>query len=157
MLKSMGRLLASLLLCAGIGLLAGWIAEPQIESWYVGLAKPSWTPPRYLFPIAWVVLYALVALSLWRLWDRTIPSPARREALVFFFVQLVLNAAWVPVFFGWHNLPIALAIIIALVVTITGTIFTSARVDRPAAWLLVPYLAWVAYATTLNAGIVAMN
>ncbi|MGO4715240.1 TspO/MBR family protein [Bradyrhizobium sp. 2TAF24] len=157
MLKSLGRLLACLLLCAGIGLLAEWVTQPQIDAWYVGLAKPSWTPPRSMFPITWAVLYGLMALSLWRLWDRTIPSPARREALLFFCVQLVLNTAWAPVFFGWHNLPIALAIIIALVVTIIGTIFTSARVDRLAAWLLLPYLAWVAYATTLNAGIVAMN
>jgi len=157
MLKSLGRLLACLLLCAGIGLLAGWVTQPQIDSWFVGLAKPSWTPPRYLFPATWVVLYLLLALSLWRLWDRTIPSPARREALLFFFAQLALNAAWAPVFFGWHNLPIALAVIIALVVTIIGTIFTSARVDRTAAWLLLPYLGWVAYATTLTAGIVAMN
>ncbi|MBR1222966.1 tryptophan-rich sensory protein [Bradyrhizobium sp. U87765 SZCCT0131] len=157
MFKSLERLLACLVLCAGIGAFAGWVTQPQIEGWYIGLAKPSWTPPRYLFPIAWAVLYVMMALSLWRLWDRTIPSPARREALIFFFVQLALNALWSPVFFGWHNLHAALAIIIALVVTIIGTIFTSARVDRAAAWLLLPYLVWVSYATALNAGIVAMN
>jgi len=157
MLRSIGRLLLCLLLCAGVAGIAGLVTAPEINGWYVSLAKPSWTPSRSVFPIAWTILYGLMALSLWRLWDRTIPSPARREAMLFFFVQLALNAIWSPVFFGLHNLHIALAIVIVLVVAIIGTIFTSARVDRPAAWLLVPYFFWVAYATTLNAGIVAMN
>ncbi len=157
MLRSIGRLLLCLLLCAGVGAVAAFVTAPEINSWYVNLAKPSWTPSRGVFPVAWTILYALMALSLWRLWDRTIPSPARREAMLFFFFQLALNAAWSPVFFGLHNLHIALAVIIVLVVAIVGTIFTSARVDRPAAWLLVPYFFWVAYATTVNAGVVAMN
>lgn len=157
MLRSMGRLLLCLLLCVGIGATAGVVTMPEVNSWYPTLAKPSWTPPRVAFPIAWTVLYVLMAIALWRLWDRTKPSPERREALLFFFVQLALNAAWSPVFFGFHGINLALGIIIALVVAIIGTIVTSGRVDRPAAWLLLPYLAWVSYATTLNAGIVAMN
>jgi translocator protein len=155
--RSVGRLLLCLLLCVGIGTLAGFVTMPEIEGWYSSLAKPSWTPPSAAFPIVWTVLYLLMAISLWRLWDRTVPSPARREALLFFFAQLALNAAWSPLFFGWHNIHAALAVIIVLVVAIIGTIFTSGRVDRLAAWLLLPYLVWVAYATTLNAGIVAMN
>lgn len=157
MLTSIGRLLLSLLLCAAVAGIAGVVTAPEINGWYVSLAKPSWTPSRSFFPIAWTILYVLMAFSLWRLWDRVLPSPARREALLFFFAQLLLNAVWSPVFFGLHNLHIALAIIIVLVVAIVGTIFTSARVDPPAAWMLVPYFFWVAYATTLNAGILAMN
>jgi translocator protein len=157
MLRSIGRLVLCLLLCVGIGYIASVVTLPEINGWYSSLAKPSWTPPRSVFPIVWSILYALMALSLWRLWDRTVPSPARREALFFFFIQLALNAVWSPVFFGWHGLQTALVIIVALVVAIIGTIFTSARVDRAAALLLLPYFVWVAYATTLTAGIVAMN
>jgi tryptophan-rich sensory protein len=157
MSRSIGRLLLSLLLCVGIGALAGIVTQPEMNGWYMTLAKPSWTPPRIAFPIVWTLLYVLMAIALWRLWDRAAPSPERRDALWFFFAQLALNAAWSPVFFGYHGIDLALGIIIALVVAIIGTIVTSGRVDRTAAWLLIPYLAWAAYATTLNAGIVAMN
>lgn len=157
MLRSIGRLLLCLLLCVGIGALAGVVTMPEMQDWYAGLAQPSWTPPRDVFPVVWTILYVLMAFALWRLWDRTAPSPARRQALIFFAIQLVLNAVWSPIFFGAHGIQTALAVIVVLVVAIIGTIFTSAHVDRLAAWLLVPYLIWVAYATTLNAGIVAMN
>ena len=157
MLRSIGRLVLCLVLCMGIGALAGVVTMPEIDTWYAGLAKPSWTPPRIAFPIVWTVLYVLIAVALWRLWDRTVSSPERRDALAFFFVQLALNAAWSPVFFGLHAITVALAIIIALVVTILGAIVTGGRVDRVVPWLLLPYFAWVAYATTLNAGILAMN
>ncbi len=157
MMRSIGRLVLCLALCLGIGLTAGIVTMPEIPTWYASLAKPAWTPPRAVFPPVWSLLYVLMAVSLWRLWDRTAPSPARREALVFFFIQLALNAAWSPVFFLLHETLIALGIIILLVVAILGTIVTTGRVDRGAAFLLLPYLAWVGYATTLNAGIVAMN
>jgi len=157
MLKSIGRLALCLIFCVGIGATAGIVTQPEIPTWYASLAKPAWTPPRIAFPIFWTLLYLLMAVSLWRLWDRNPPSPARREAFIFFFVQLALNAAWSPVFFALHNTTVALGIIIALVVAIIGAIVTAGRVDRGAAYVLLPYLVWVAYATTLNAGIVAMN
>ncbi len=156
-MKSLGRLVLCVLLCVGIGAVAGLVTRPEIQGWYSTLAKPWWTPPNAIFPIAWTVLYIMMGLSLWRLWDRALPSPERRQAVIFFFVQLALNAVWSPVFFGWHGIHSALAIVMMLVVAIIGTIVTSARVDAIAAWLLAPYLAWALYATTLNAGIVAMN
>ena len=98
-----------------------------------------------------------MALSLWRMWDRAAPSPARSSAIAWLFVQLALNAAWSPVFFGWHGTRTGLVIIISLLIAIVMTIRAASGADKPAAWLLVPYLAWVSYATTLNAGVVAMN
>jgi tryptophan-rich sensory protein len=157
MMRSIVRLLACLLLCLGIAGVAGLVTAPEIGTWYAGLDKPAWTPPRLAFPIVWTVLYVLIAVTLWRLWDRCAPSPARRQALAFFFAQLVLNAVWSPVFFGLHAIEAGLAIIVALVITLLGAVLTCARVDRLSAGLLLPYLAWVAYATTLNAGILAMN
>lgn len=156
-LKSVARLLACVTLCLGLGVLGSIVTRPEIPAWYATLVKPSWTPPPFVFPIAWTTLYILMAVSLWRLWDRALPSPGRTSAIIWFLIQLALNAAWSPVFFGWHGIKGALVIIVALLVAIAMTIVAALRVDRPAAWLLAPYLAWVAYAATLNAGIVAMN
>ena len=156
-LKSIARLALSLSLCLGVGILEGLVTRPEIPTWYAGLAKPSWTPPPPAFPIAWTLLYALMAVSFWRLWDLEARLPARARAMTLFLVQLALNALWSPVFFGWHGTRTGLAIIIALLVAIAATIAAAFPADRLAAWLLTPYLLWVAYATTINIGIVAMN
>lgn len=156
-LKSASRLLACLALCLAVGVVGSIFTAPEIPDWYAGLTKPSWTPPPFVFPIAWTVLYVLMATALWRLWDRVAPSRARRIAIGWFFVQLVLNAAWSPVFFGWHGTRAALAVIVALLIAIIVTILASRRIDGVAAALLLPYLAWVAYATTINAGVVVLN
>jgi tryptophan-rich sensory protein len=155
--KSMARLALSLLLCLAVGTLEGLVTRPEIPAWYAGLAKPSWTPPPLAFPIAWTILYVLMAFSLWRLWDLQTRSAARTRAMIWFLIQLALNALWSPVFFGWHGTRTALVIIVALLIAIAATMLTASRVDRLAAWLLAPYLLWVAYATTLNAGVVTMN
>jgi translocator protein len=154
---SIGRLALCLLLCLGVGVLGSLATRSEIPTWYAGLNKPAWTPPPLVFPIAWTLLYILMAASLWRLWDRVSPSAARTTAIVWFLVQLALNALWSPVFFGWHGIQTGLAVILGLLIAIAVTMLTASRVDRPAAWLLAPYLVWVAYATTINAGVVAMN
>lgn len=156
-LKSTGRLVLCLLLCLGVGVIQSIVTRPEIPIWYADLAKPSWTPPPIVFPVVWTILYILMAVSLWRLWDRAPPSRAKLIAIGWFFLQLGLNAAWSPIFFGWHGIQTALAIIVALLIAIAMTILSSSRVDHPSAWLLVPYLIWVGYATTINAGVVAMN
>jgi benzodiazapine receptor len=102
-------------------------------------------------------LYILMGISFWRLWESEPVSPARSTAMVLFLGQLALNAAWSPVFFGWHGTRTALLIIATLLLTIGATIVFASRVDRVAAWLLGPHLAWVAYASTINAGVVVLN
>ena len=156
-LKSIIRLLLSLVLCLGVGIIEGLVTRPQIAVWYAGLVKPSWTPPPIVFPIAWTLLYALMALSFWRLWNSETRIRERTQAMTLFLIQLALNALWSPVFFGFHGTRTALVVIMALLVAIAATIRAAFRVDRLAAWLLVPYLLWVAYATTINIGVVAMN
>jgi benzodiazapine receptor len=156
-LKSLVRLALSLLLCLGVGLLESQVTQPEIPTWYAHLGKPSWTPPPLAFPIAWTILYILMAISLWRLWDLEARSAARTRAMIWFLVQLALNALWSPVFFGLHNTGAALVIIIALLAAIAATMIATARVDRLAASLLAPYLLWVSYATTINIGVVQMN
>jgi benzodiazapine receptor len=156
-LNSMARLAFSVLLCLSVGIVESLVTRPEIPAWYAGLVKPSWTPAPLVFPIAWTVLYILMAISFWRLWDMETRSVARTRAMTWFLVQLFLNALWSPVFFGWHGTRTALFIIMGLLIAIAATMVTASRVERLAAWLLAPYLLWVAYATTINIGVVAMN
>lgn len=155
--RSIARLLVCLVVCLGIGVVGSIFTRPEIPTWYAGLAKPSWTPPPFVFPIAWTTLYIMMAVAFWRLWDRVAPSDARRRAIIFFAIQLVLNAIWSPVFFGWHGTRTGLAIIILMAVFIAATIVSAVKIDRLVAVLLVPYLCWVLYASTINAGVVALN
>ncbi len=155
------RLAAAILpvaLAAAIGNLA---AEAAIEGWYATLQLPWFTPPNWVFPLAWTLLYVLNAWALWRLLGaQPVAGPARRSwwlALAAFLAQLALNAAWTPVFFAAHALGAALIVALAMLVMVLWTIRLSWRFDRPAAWLLVPYAAWLAFASLLNGAIWGMN
>ncbi len=155
--QSIVRLVLCLILCLAVGGVTGSVTASEIATWYAGLVQPSWTPPNWAFPVVWTALYILMGIALWLLWERATPGRDRTIAIALFFVQLALNAAWSPVFFSAHRTGLALAIIVALVITIAILIGYALRTQRTAAWLLVPYLLWVSYATTLNAGIVALN
>ncbi len=154
---SLIRLALCLALCLGIGFTAGMVTAPEIPTWYASLEKPSWTPPNWAFPVVWNILYALMGVSLWLLWDRPDHPIAARKAIALFFVQLALNFAWSPAFFWLHRPVEALAIIALLALAIAATIAFALKAQRTAGLLLVPYLVWICYATTLNAGIVALN
>lgn len=152
------RLIACFALCFAVALAGALITRPEIPRWYAFLAKPAWTPPNWVFPIAWNVLYALMAISLWRLWEAArAHRPAAGYAIGLFILQLALNAAWSPVFFSLHAIQAGLAIIVVLAVVLAASIVAAYRVDRFAAYLLVPYFVWILYATSLNAGIVVLN
>jgi tryptophan-rich sensory protein len=134
------------------------VTRPEISTWYVFLAKPSWTPPNWVFPVAWNILYALMAVSLWRLWGRARDGVSDASYVIgLFLAQLVLNAAWSPIFFGLHAIRGGLAVIVGIAIALTATILVAFRVDRLAAFLLLPYLAWILYAGSLNAAIVVLN
>lgn len=151
------RLAVCAVLVAGVAALGSAVTAPEIPTWYRNLAKPFWTPPNWLFPIAWTTLYALMGVALFRLWGRPPGTPGRRRAIALFLAQLALNAAWSPVFFALHAPVPALAIVLALVAVLALASRAALRVDRIAGWLLLPYLAWVCYASTLNAAIAVMN
>jgi benzodiazapine receptor len=152
------RLVTCLALCFAVAVAGALVTRPEIPSWYTFLVKPSWTPPNWVFPVAWNLLYALMAISLWRLWERAREGTADASyAIGLFLVQLALNAAWSPMFFGFHAIRTGLAIIAAIAIALIATIIVAYRVDRPAAWLLVPYLGWILYAASLNAAIAILN
>lgn len=154
---SLVRLVGCVLLCLAVGAAGTFFTAPEIPTWYAGLNKPAWTPPDATFPIVWTTLYVMMAVTLWLLWDRVPPSPARTTALGWFATQLAVNAIWPPIFFGAHATITALIIIVLLLVAIVMTIRATWPLHRTAAMLLIPYALWIAYAATLNAGIVAMN
>jgi tryptophan-rich sensory protein len=151
---SVGAFVAFIVLCIAGGLASG-LASPPGE-WYASLAKPSWTPPGWLFGPVWTVLYAMIGVAGWRLW-RSRRVPGAGAALGAWSVQLALNFAWTPVFFGLRAPAAALAIILVLLASILATVALAWRVDRPSSLLLLPYTAWVCFATALNAAIVQLN
>lgn len=126
------------------------------DAWFAALAKPAWQPPNWLFGPVWTTLYLMMGVAAGLVWLRG-PSPAVRAALIAFGVQLALNALWTPVFFGVHALGGALVVIVALWLAIAWTIARFWRVHRVAAALLLPYLAWVSFASVLNAAIWQLN
>lgn len=126
---------------------------PMPGEWYGALKKPDWNPPSWVFGPAWGILYTLMAVAAWLVWKRVRFS----RPLVPYFVQLVLNAAWTPVFFAAHRVDLALVVIIALWVMILVTLVSFRRVSMNAGLLFVPYLAWVTFATCLNYTIWKLN
>ncbi|MBW0171711.1 MAG: tryptophan-rich sensory protein [Hydrogenophaga sp.] len=128
----------------------GALASIDAASFYAELKQPAWAPPAGVFGPVWTVLYLLMGVAAWLVW-REVHAPARRSALVCFVVQLAVNALWSWLFFAWHLGAWALADVLLLLALIVVTIALFARVRRLAAWLLVPYLAWVAFASVLNA------
>jgi tryptophan-rich sensory protein len=130
----------------------GSLATSGSSSEYATLPRPSWAPPSWLFGPVWTVLYAMMAVSAWLVWRRV----GLTRHLVPFAVQLALNAAWTPLFFGAGEYAWALVDIIALWLAIGVTGWAFWRVSRPAAALLLPYWLWVTYAAALTASIVMM-
>lgn len=145
--------------------LVGWLAVAFLPSllgawftpgpWYDGLDKPPWNPPSWLFGPVWTALYASMGVAAWLVWREA--GRAATVAWTLFGVQLALNAAWSPAFFGAEDPGLALAVIVAMWLAIAGTIWAFSRHHRGAAALLSPYLAWVTFATALNAAIWQLN
>jgi tryptophan-rich sensory protein len=125
--------------------------------WYRLLQRPPGTPPGWVFGPVWTALYLMMGLALALLWQNPASKPGARRAIILFIVQLLLNLSWTPVFFGLQRIDIALGLIVALWVAIVVAIAAARPVSRAAAWLLVPYYAWVSYATYLNAGFFLFN
>ncbi|MDJ0685547.1 MAG: TspO/MBR family protein [Alphaproteobacteria bacterium] len=132
----------------------GRIFEPG--DWYKGLAKPRWNPPDWLFPVAWLILYLMIAVAGWRVWERT-EGAVLVLAMTAYIGQIILNGAWSAIFFGLKRIRLALAELGALWLAIAVTIALFYPIDPVAAWLLAPYLAWVSFAGVLNGAIVRLN
>lgn len=131
--------------------LTGSIFRPG--EWYERLAKPDWRPPNWLFAPVWSLLYLMIALSGWLVWRET----GFAGALAVYFLQLLLNGAWTPVFFGLHRIDLGLLVISLLWLAIAATIVAFYPISSLAAYLLLPYAVWVAIAMALNYSIWRLN
>jgi len=146
--------LLAFLACVLLVASSGAIFRPG--DWYRTLAKPSWTPPNWLFGPAWAVLYLMIAVAGWRVWERT-PGEAVVLPMAVYAVQLALNAGWSAVFFGLKRPDWALAELACLWLSILANIIVFYPLDPLAAWLLLPYLAWVSFAGALNGAVWRLN
>ncbi len=142
-----------LLICFLAGAV-GALLEPGL--WYETLNKPAWTPPNWIFPVVWPILYICMGTAAWLVWQKSGFDEAR-DALTLFLVQLTLNALWSWFFFGLHQISMALADIILLWIMILFTTLAFRIYNRIAAWLMVPYLIWISYAVALNLSIWNLN
>lgn len=146
-------LVAFLLIAVAVAAFGTIVTIAQVDGWYAAARHVTWTPPNWAFGAVWTVLYLLIAVSGWLLWLRR-----ARGALALYVAQLVVNAIWTPVFFGAFPLIggaalwIAVGIIVLLDLLVVATIATAWQRSRWAAVLLLPYLAWILYASTLNWG-----
>ena len=143
-------------LCLGIGALGASVTATSVDTWYAGLVKPSFNPPDEVFGPVWTVLYILMGVAAWRVW-RSADRDTTRGPLTLFALQLAINLGWSVVFFGLHRIAAAVATIVVLDVAVLVTMLAFRSVDRLAALLMVPYVAWVAFATVLNVAIWRLN
>jgi len=149
-------LIALLVLCLGVGWIGSTVTAPAVATWYPTLVLPSFRPGNAAFPIVWTILYVMMAVAAWLVW-RKHPIGEVKGALALFGVQLALNLAWSFLFFGLRSPLLGLINIIALDLAIIATIVAFWWYDRKGALLLLPYLAWVLFASVLNAWIWANN
>lgn len=149
-MKQWKSLVVFLVLVAAAALLGG-MSTP--DAWFAALQKPSFNPPGWIFGPAWTLLYVLMAIAAWRLYC----VAGFGLAIGLWLAQLLVNAIWSPLFFAMHRIDLALIDIVVLDVLVLATIIAFFRCDRIAGWLLIPYLAWIAFATALNAAIWQLN
>ena len=149
-------LLAFLAVCLAVSALGAAATATSVGSWYQALQKPSFNPPDWIFAPVWTTLYLMMAVAGWRVWRLNGLSGAR-TALVLFALQLALNLAWSYLFFGFRLIGPALVEVVVLLAAIVATAVAFWRHDRLAGLLMVPYAAWVGFATVLNAALWHLN
>ncbi len=151
------RLIVSIVLCQSAGMIAAILTAQSVQTWYPTLLKPSFNPPNWLFGPVWIVLYLMMGIALYLVWQRSSTGQNVQTAVIFFIIQLVLNAAWSLIFFGLQSPFWAFVEIVVLWVAILITIILFWEISRTASYLLVPYILWVTFAAILNFSIWRLN
>jgi translocator protein len=151
------KFIFSIVLCFSAAALGGAATYSSIPTWYASLNKPFFNPPNWIFGPVWTILYFLMAVSLYIVWDKNFKNKKKEEAIKIFIFQLVLNLLWSFAFFGFHQPLLALITVIALWISIFVTIKYFYKISKTSAYLLYPYIFWVSFASILNLAIVILN
>lgn len=151
------KLVISIAMPVAVGAIAGLFTRPEIDGWYQTINKPSWQPPNWVFGPVWTALYIMMGIALYLVWRSNVEAKIKRAAIVLWVVQLVFNFFWSYIFFRQHQIDWALGEIIVLWLFILFTIFAFAKINKTAAWLLVPYISWVTFASILTYTIYQLN
>jgi tryptophan-rich sensory protein len=152
------KLILCVALCLGVGVLGSLFSwGTNLHEWYAYLRKPSFNPPNWVFGPVWTLLYILMGVAAFLVWQKGIGRRDVRVALGLFALQLALNALWTPLFFGWHQIGAAFLEIVLLGLAILITLTAFHRVSLPAALCLVPYVGWVGFAAVLNGSLWYLN
>jgi tryptophan-rich sensory protein len=160
-MKNIISLVLCVSICLAVGGLSGYATQSSITTWYLALNKPFFNPPNWIFGPVWTLLYIFMGISLGMIWNSESTNQEankiRSKAIMIFSVQLLLNFLWSILFFGMKSPFFALIDIVLMLVAITLTIIIFRKINTKTTWLLAPYLAWVSFATLLNASILALN
>jgi benzodiazapine receptor len=155
--KDILKVIVSIFVCQLAGIIGALATSASIQTWYVTLNKPFFTPPNWLFAPVWLTLYTLMGISLFLLWRQGVQARPTKVALAIFGVQLLLNAFWSIAFFGLRSPLAGLLVILMLWIAIAATIVKFLPLSKPAGLLLIPYILWVTIAAALNLAIVLLN
>jgi tryptophan-rich sensory protein len=153
-LKLFIEALISIALCLSAGSIGSLATMPSIPTWYAGLNKPVFNPPNWIFGPVWTILYILMGISLFLLWQKRKDA---KQAIILFLIQLSLNLLWSFMFFGWHWIGLAFVEILFLWLFILLTMIKAYPVSKTASFLLLPYILWVSFASFLNLNIWLLN
>ena len=151
------KLIIAIAIPVAVGAISGFFTATGVESWYQTINKPSWNPPGWIFAPVWTTLYIMMGVALFLVWKSDSSDILKKTAITLFAIQLVLNFFWSFIFFDQHQIGWALVEIIVMWIFILLTIFAFGNVSKLAAWLLVPYISWVSFATILNYTIWKLN
>ncbi|HCF03959.1 TspO/MBR family protein [Flavobacterium sp.] len=157
-MNKISRIAIVVIICLAVGYLSGMVTRASITTWYPTLVKPSFNPPNWIFAPVWTSLYVMMGVAAGLIWNQiTTKKAAVTKALQFFTIQLVLNALWSYLFFGLHNLMLATIEVVLLWLMIFETYSQFAKINKTASYLMLPYLAWVSFASVLTASIWWLN
>jgi len=156
-LKEIAKLLGLIVLCQLAGIIGSIFTFSAIPTWYATLNKPWFNPPGFVFAPVWILLYTLMGISLYLVLKKGLENKDVTLATMFFGAQLALNAIWSILFFGLHNIFLALVEIIVLWVVLLFTIIKFYKISKKAAYLLIPYFLWGSFATILTFSILLLN
>jgi len=151
------KLVVSILICQLAGIIGSIFTAPSVATWYQAINKPSFNPPNWLFAPVWIILFLLMGISLYLIWQKGFVEKENKKALFWFILQLIFNVLWSFAFFGLQSPFYGLIVIVILWILILGTIFQFLKISKLAGKLLIPYILWVSFAALLNFSIWQLN